>query len=208
MYSQDLPPTRDTWIYTPAPVQLSSHPVVLALTSIKHNQAFSHNASVKALNIRWQRPSVDKILENDGKYIGRKTDRALKTWQPVSCANPRIRHFLEPGHVFMATDLAVEAAGNFLLQMSQPYDARLYLTWTSSILNVLWMDLDVLRFKYNLETGIQLLSEFCSLIPGREKRRWSLCVDARCTSGRWGGACIFWRMWVPFTNARSHFDPP
>ena len=27
----------------------------------------------------------------------------------------------------MATDLAVEAAGNFLLQMSQPYDARLYL---------------------------------------------------------------------------------
>ena len=40
---------------------------------------------------------------------------------------PRIRHFLEPGHVFMATDLAVEAAGNFLLQMSQPYDARLYL---------------------------------------------------------------------------------
>jgi len=35
-----------------------------------------------------------------------------------------IRHFLEPGHVFMATDLAVEAAGNFLLQMSQPYEEK------------------------------------------------------------------------------------
>ncbi|CAK9033414.1 General transcription and DNA repair factor IIH helicase subunit XPD (TFIIH subunit XPD) (ERCC2 homolog) (RAD3 homolog) (UV hypersensitive protein 6) (AtUVH6) (XPD homolog) (AtXPD) [Durusdinium trenchii] len=35
-----------------------------------------------------------------------------------------IRHFLEPGHVFMASDLAVEAAGNFLLQMSQPFEPR------------------------------------------------------------------------------------
>eukprot|EP00930_Biecheleria_cincta_P069750 TRINITY_DN57455_c0_g1_i1.p1 TRINITY_DN57455_c0_g1~~TRINITY_DN57455_c0_g1_i1.p1 ORF type:complete len:836 (-),score=161.87 TRINITY_DN57455_c0_g1_i1:48-2555(-) len=33
-----------------------------------------------------------------------------------------IRTFLEPGHVFMATDMAVEAARNFLLQMSQPYE--------------------------------------------------------------------------------------
>ncbi|CAK9004533.1 unnamed protein product [Durusdinium trenchii] len=35
-----------------------------------------------------------------------------------------IRHFLEPGHVFMASDLAVEAAGNFLLQMSQPFEEK------------------------------------------------------------------------------------
>ncbi|CAJ1388569.1 unnamed protein product [Effrenium voratum] len=35
-----------------------------------------------------------------------------------------IRNFLEPGHVFMATDLAVETARNFLLQMSQPYEEK------------------------------------------------------------------------------------
>jgi len=32
-----------------------------------------------------------------------------------------IRAFLEPGHIGMATDVAVEATRNFLLQMSQPY---------------------------------------------------------------------------------------
>lgn len=33
-----------------------------------------------------------------------------------------IRAFLEPGHIVMATDVAVHAARSFLLQMSQPYE--------------------------------------------------------------------------------------
>ena len=48
--------------------------------------------------------------------------RLLEGWFHLPHTHLRIRHFLEPGHVFMATDLAVEAAGNFLLQMSQPYE--------------------------------------------------------------------------------------
>eukprot|EP00927_Polykrikos_kofoidii_P051222 TRINITY_DN45008_c0_g1_i1.p1 TRINITY_DN45008_c0_g1~~TRINITY_DN45008_c0_g1_i1.p1 ORF type:complete len:854 (-),score=118.09 TRINITY_DN45008_c0_g1_i1:124-2685(-) len=35
-----------------------------------------------------------------------------------------IRSSIEPGHVFLATDMAVQVAKNFLLRMSQPYHAK------------------------------------------------------------------------------------
>merc|ERR1719433_1198359 len=36
-----------------------------------------------------------------------------------------IRNFLDPGHIFLSTDVAVQAAKSFLLQMSQPFEEKL-----------------------------------------------------------------------------------
>ena len=64
----------------------------------------------------------------DQRYARSDKRSKIPDWTPDGGESepetPRIRNFLEPGHVFMATDLAVEAAGNFLLQMSQPYAPR------------------------------------------------------------------------------------
>merc|ERR1712151_154108 len=35
-----------------------------------------------------------------------------------------IRNFIEPGHLVMATDVAVDTTRNFLLRMSQPFKAQ------------------------------------------------------------------------------------
>mmetsp|Transcript_29077 Transcript_29077/g.67424 ORF Transcript_29077/g.67424 Transcript_29077/m.67424 type:complete len:828 (-) Transcript_29077:62-2545(-) len=54
-----------------------------------------------------------------------------------------IRNFLDPGHVAMAIDVAVEAAQNFLLQMSQPYEEKKGIgasVWSPEALKEMQMD--------------------------------------------------------------------
>ncbi len=125
---QDLPPTRDTWIYTPvhcyAASQLSpsNYPAIQPYLLWHQSSIAKHSLTTPVLKLQTYSGNA---LPQKHPWRKKHASTQQKDWQPVSRANPRIRHFLEPGHVFMATDLAVEAAGNFLLQMSQPYDAHL-----------------------------------------------------------------------------------
>eukprot|EP00435_Cladocopium_sp_Y103_P011704 s5085_g3.t1 len=99
-------------------------------------------------------------IEDCSRVIRSKRDYGVMIF-----ADQRIRHFLEPGHVFMATDLAVEAAGNFLLQMSQPYEAWL-LQWFVGRLCTCADD----RF-------------WRAQMTRREEGDWSFCSDTGSTQG-------------------------
>eukprot|EP00931_Biecheleriopsis_adriatica_P035081 TRINITY_DN20216_c0_g1_i1.p1 TRINITY_DN20216_c0_g1~~TRINITY_DN20216_c0_g1_i1.p1 ORF type:complete len:832 (+),score=168.69 TRINITY_DN20216_c0_g1_i1:142-2637(+) len=67
-----------------------------------------------------------------------------------------IRAFLEPGHVFMATDLAVEASRKFLVQMSQPYEEKTGVG--ASVLSP-----SALRAMQEKEAGAAALPEACDV---------------------------------------------